>query len=67
MPTAPRKATDNRSFKGLTTQAEALAPSDLAKIVRNAIEANLDMDLFKRVKQQEDEARQKLKSRIHVY
>ena len=40
--TAPPKATDNRAFTGKTCQAEALAPDDLAAIVRQAIEERID-------------------------
>ena len=46
LPTAPPKPTDSRSkrWKGETCQAEALPPDTLAGIVRDAIEAHLDLD-----------------------
>jgi hypothetical protein len=51
LPTAPRKATDGRSFAGVggdpdaTVQAEALDPADLAAILRAAIEMTWDHDI----------------------
>jgi hypothetical protein len=51
LPTAPRKATDGRSFSGVggdpnaTVQAEALDPADLAAILRAAIEMTWDHDI----------------------
>ena len=42
LPTAPPKVTDKRAFQGLTCQAEALAPDDLADIVQTAIEQRID-------------------------
>ena len=46
LPTAPAKATDGRSasWEGGTCQVEALAPDDLAAIVREAITSRMDMD-----------------------
>lgn len=44
--TAPAKKTDRRSFDGLTTQVEALDPGILSDIVRQAIEARIDKDIF---------------------
>jgi hypothetical protein len=48
LPTAPPKATDSRSanWNGETCQAEALPPSTLAVIVREAIQRRLDLDLL---------------------
>jgi hypothetical protein len=42
LPTAPPKATDRRSFKGETAQAEAIAPDILAEIIRDAITSRID-------------------------
>jgi hypothetical protein len=68
LPTAPRKATDGRSFNGVdgdpnaTVQAEAIAPDVLADIVREAILARFDMDILReRIAWQERE-QQKLKA-----
>ncbi len=44
LPTAPPKPTDRRSFEGETVQAEAITPDVLARIVREAIEARMDLD-----------------------
>jgi hypothetical protein len=45
LPTAPAKPTDRRSFSAaFTVQAEALPPDQLASIVRNAIEQQLDLN-----------------------
>lgn len=48
LPTSPAKTTDSRSAKwnGGTCQLEALPPDLLAKIVRKAIERELDVDLL---------------------
>lgn len=44
--TAPPKASDKRSFDhDFTVQAEALDPTDLASIVRDAIEEELDLEI----------------------
>jgi hypothetical protein len=63
-PTAPPKATDNRSFSGLTTQAEALDPAVLADIVRQAIEQRLDMEAYHQRLDEEVDTRETLKSRL---
>lgn len=42
LPTAPAKATDNRTFEGQTVQAEAIPPDQLAAILRGAIEGRQD-------------------------
>lgn len=42
LPTAPPKTTDNRAFEGETTQAEALPPDVLARLVGEAIVARVD-------------------------
>ena len=45
LPTAPPKATDRRAFAGNeTVQAEAISPPIMAEILRDAIEARMDMD-----------------------
>lgn len=46
LPTAPAKASDQRSknWRGETCQLEALAPDDLATIVENAIVSRVDID-----------------------
>src|SRR5262245_40171934 len=60
LPTAPPKATDNRAFYGATCQAEAIAPDDLATILREAIEARIDQRALSRVRRQEAKARREL-------
>jgi hypothetical protein len=60
LPTAPPKQTDNRAFTGQTCQAEALAPSDLADIIRSAIEDRVDQDVLDRVLRREKRERGKL-------
>ncbi|MFD9038711.1 hypothetical protein [Streptomyces bottropensis] len=46
LPTAPPKATDQRTFSGTaTTQAEALPPDVRATIVREAIAAHRDPEV----------------------
>jgi hypothetical protein len=47
--TSPPKATDRRSFEGMTTQAEALDPAVLSQILDDAIEVRLDLDLYQSV------------------
>ena len=57
--TAPRKKADNRSFSGIgddpdaTVQAEALAPDDLAGLVRASILNGWDEDAFRRLQERE--------------
>lgn len=61
LPTAPPKATDRRSFEGLTTQAEAIPPGTLKEIVIDHIEGLMDMGTYNAVIEREDEVREKLK------
>jgi hypothetical protein len=60
LPTAPPKETDNRAFYGATCQAEAIAPDDLATILREAIEARIDQRALSHVRRQEAKARREL-------
>jgi hypothetical protein len=48
LPTAPAKATDSRTkaWRGETCQLEALAPDQIAGLLRTAIEDVLDLDLI---------------------
>ena len=47
LPTAPPKATDNRSFDDTNTvQCEAISPPELAEIVENAILKYTDLDQY---------------------
>jgi hypothetical protein len=64
LPTAPAKSTDRRAFNGETCQAEAIAPDDLANILRTAIESRLDMDAYRAVLAREEEARRELLERL---
>jgi hypothetical protein len=61
LPTAPKKATDRCAFAGKTCQAEALAPDDLAGIVRRAIEARIDQATLDEVLEREQRERKKLR------
>lgn len=47
LPTAPPKETDRRAFTGQTVQAEALPPDVLASILQDAINAHLDMGVYR--------------------
>ena len=63
LPTAPAKATDGRSasWEGGTCQVEALAPDDLAAIVREAITSRMDMvRLAAEVSRESDDRRELL-------
>lgn len=60
LPTAPPKATDRRSFTGLTTQAEALPPDLLASILDEAIKANIDDEAYQLAINEEAEERARL-------
>jgi hypothetical protein len=62
LPTAPPKATDSRSrrFDGETCQLEALAPDQLAGLVHEAIQAELDLDRVENQVRQEREDRKEL-------
>ncbi len=62
--TAPPKPTDRRNFTGETVQAEALPPDVLAKLVKLAIEANLNMDAYDLALEAEQEEREFLRQRL---
>jgi len=64
LPTAPPKPGDRRAFSGQTCQAEAIAPDDLADILRTAIESRIDRDAFADVLAREEVARQELLDRF---
>jgi len=64
LPTAPAKATDRRSFKGRTTQAEAIPPDLLLEIVREAIELRLDVKAYDAVLRRELKVRRELQDRL---
>ena len=64
LPTAPPKLSDKRAFRGQTCQAEALAPDDLAGILRDAIEARIDRSIYQRVLQREQKLRRDLIARL---
>jgi hypothetical protein len=59
---APAKATDSRSgsWEGGTCQLEALAPDDLAELVRDAIESWMDSGKLEAQIEREDDDRQQL-------
>jgi len=60
LPTAPPKEHDTRAFTGETTQAEAIAPDELARIVEAGICEQTDMEVFEAVKQEEARERREL-------
>ena len=62
LPTVPPKVTDKRAFQGLTCQAEALAPDDLADIVQTAIEQRIDQAVLDLVLTREKRERVKLRT-----
>lgn len=64
LPTAPPKATDRRAFSGRTTQAEALPPRTLRRIVEEAINERLDLDTYDDVLRREQEARAELLEKL---
>jgi hypothetical protein len=67
LPTAPRKAKDNRSFEGLdddpnaTVQLEAIAPDEIARILTETIEAEWDHAMAENVLQREREEQERLR------
>lgn len=63
--TAPPKPTDRRRFdSAFTVQAEALAPDDLAAIVRSAIDSEIDADLLRQSIERQDSIRADLRQRL---
>jgi hypothetical protein len=60
LPQSPPKATDNRSFLGLTTQVESLPPDVLTDIIRSAIIDRLDEAAYDAVLVREKAIRAKL-------
>ena len=64
LPTAPAKPSDKRAFRGQTCQAEAIAPDELARIVRAAIEARTDKCVLDRVLKREKRERPELIKRL---
>jgi hypothetical protein len=65
LPTAPAKATDNRSFDGQgTVQAEAIPPDQLAHILRDALASNFDFDAHEKAKAESDKAAAHLRDKF---
>ena len=64
LPTAPAKASDNRAFAGETCQAEAIAPDELADMVRNAVAERFDEDAYDEVLERELVIRADLEGRL---
>lgn len=64
LPTAPPKSSDTRSVNwvGETCQAEAMPPDTLADVVRDAIEAELDLDRFEEEKAKEANDRDEIEA-----
>jgi hypothetical protein len=61
LPTAPPKAGDDRAFTGATTQAEAIAPDELARIIERGIRVHTDMAVYERVLRREQRDRRALR------
>jgi hypothetical protein len=61
LPTAPAKTSDDRAFTGATTQAEAIAPDELARIIGQGISAHTDMAVYERVLHREQRDRRALR------
>lgn len=57
LPTAPPKPTDNRSFSGLATQAEAIPPSELRRIIREEVRGRMDRDIYAKTLREEEAER----------
>lgn len=65
LPTGEVNKKDRRSFRSdFTVQAEALAPDVLARILRDAIESELDLDLLAAAQQRQAEIRVELAGRL---
>ena len=64
LPTAPPKRTDNRSFEGRTTQAEAIPPRRLKEIVTDAINERMDHEIYEDVLRREEEIRKSLTEKL---
>jgi len=64
LPTAPAKATDKRSFEGLTTQCEAIHPTDLRRIVRERCLDHIDDGLHEQILAEEKEIEAELKREL---
>jgi hypothetical protein len=64
LPTAPSKKDDKRAFAGKTCQAEAIAPDELARIVREGIESRTDKVTLDRVLKREKRDRAVLIKRL---
>lgn len=64
LPTAPPKKTDNRSFSGLTTQAEAIPPRKLREIVTDAIGWRTDLAAYEEVLDREKDIRESLSEKL---
>jgi hypothetical protein len=65
LPTAPPKLSDKRAYGGSRTcQAEAVAPDEMARIVRAAIESRYDMGVFRALLAEEEAERQQLIARL---
>jgi hypothetical protein len=68
LPTSPPKPTDRRSnYQGLTAQAEALPPSTLATVVRDAILRHVDEDIWEEAVEREQPARERLVAQIEQH
>jgi DNA topoisomerase VI subunit A len=65
LPTAPPKKKDKRSFSAdFTVQAEALPPDTLARIVRKAIEQQIDSEALREALSDQEDHRRELSARV---
>jgi hypothetical protein len=67
LPTAPPKASDSRSanWVGETTQAEAMPPDLLERIVLQEIDGLTDQDALRRVRQEEREEKKRINAAVN--
>ena len=66
LPTAPLKETDCRSFGDTeTVQAEAIPPDVLARIVQDAIDLRVDVDLYHAIQEREARIRKQLAEKLN--
>lgn len=65
LPSAPPKTTDNRAFSGMTTQAEAIPPRELKRIVQDALSDRIDHEIYQETLAEEISIRASLIERLN--
>jgi hypothetical protein len=67
LPTAPPKKSDNRRFEGQgTVQAEAIAPTQMARILQTALAGNFDFNAHERAKAESDRVADQLRTEFKL-